>query len=170
VPDVGPLDALIPIAIATNCRTDVHFLKGEYPVARGLTIGHEPAAPRESWALPEGQRVTAGAITPSGHSAACQCGQSLQDGHGSPHGWKAMGGWKSGKMIDGAQAEYLLVPDAMGNLAPVPDSLTDEQVLMCPDIMSTGFTVRKMPTSALAILLQSSPRGRLVFALQRGQS
>jgi threonine dehydrogenase-like Zn-dependent dehydrogenase len=28
----------------------------------------------------------------------------------------------------------------MVNLAPVPDDLTDEQVLMCPDIMSTGFS------------------------------
>jgi threonine dehydrogenase-like Zn-dependent dehydrogenase len=27
----------------------------------------------------------------------------------------------------------------MVNLAPVPTTLTDEQVLMCPDIMSTGF-------------------------------
>jgi threonine dehydrogenase-like Zn-dependent dehydrogenase len=50
-----------------------------------------------------------------------------------------MGGWRFGNTVDGAQAEYLLVPDAMANLAPVPDGLTDEQVLMCPDIMSTGF-------------------------------
>ena len=50
-----------------------------------------------------------------------------------------MGGWRFGNTIDGAQAEYLLVPDAMANLSPVPDGLTDEQVLMCPDIMSTGF-------------------------------
>ena len=42
-------------------------------------------------------------------------------------------------MIDGTQAEYVLVPDAQANLAPIPDGLTDEQVLMCPDIMSTGF-------------------------------
>jgi threonine dehydrogenase-like Zn-dependent dehydrogenase len=56
------------------------------------------------------------------------------------HGWKAMGGWRFGNTIDGAQAEYLLVPDAMANLAPIPDGLTDEQVLMCPDIMSTGFS------------------------------
>jgi alcohol dehydrogenase len=28
----------------------------------------------------------------------------------------------------------------MANLCPVPDGLTDEQVLMCPDIMSTGFS------------------------------
>jgi len=33
----------------------------------------------------------------------------------------------------------VLVPDAQANLAPIPDGLTDEQVLMCPDIMSTGF-------------------------------
>lgn len=51
-----------------------------------------------------------------------------------------MGGWRFGNTIDGAQAEYLLVPDAMTNLALVPDNLTDEQVLMCPDIMSTGFS------------------------------
>ncbi|MFO1075762.1 MAG: zinc-binding dehydrogenase, partial [Geminicoccaceae bacterium] len=42
--------------------------------------------------------------------------------------------------IDGTQAEYVLVPDAMANLAVVPDELSDEQVLMCPDIMSTGFS------------------------------
>ncbi|HGW3586617.1 TPA: zinc-binding dehydrogenase [Serratia marcescens] len=37
------------------------------------------------------------------------------------------------------QAEYVLVPDAEANLALIPDGLTDEQVLMCPDVMSTGF-------------------------------
>ena len=87
----------------------------------------------------EGQRVIAGAITPSGHSDACLCGCHSQDGAGTEHGWKPIGGWKFGNTIDGCQAEYVLVPDAMANLAPVPDGLTDEQVLMCPDIMSTGF-------------------------------
>jgi alcohol dehydrogenase len=84
--------------------------------------------------------VIAGAITPSGHSNACQCGRCSQDGPGTRHGWKAMGGWKFGNTIDGCQAEYVLVPDAVANLAPVPDALLDEQVLMCPDIMSTGFS------------------------------
>jgi threonine dehydrogenase-like Zn-dependent dehydrogenase len=50
-----------------------------------------------------------------------------------------MGGWRFGNTIDGCQAEFVLVPFAEANLAPVPDDLTDEQVLMCPDIMSTGF-------------------------------
>lgn len=88
----------------------------------------------------EGQRVIAGAICTSGHSNAALCGCHAQDGPGTKHGWKGMGGWKFGNTIDGSQAEYVLVPDAMANLAPVPDGLADEQVLMCPDIMSTGFS------------------------------
>ncbi len=145
VPDVGPLDALMRITTTTICGTDVHILKGEYPVARGLTIGHEPVGVIEKLGksvtgYKEGQRVIAGAITPSGISNACQCGCSSQDGAGTRHGWKPMGGWRFGNTIDGCQAEYVLVPDAMANLSPVPDTLTDEQVLMCPDIMSTGFS------------------------------
>ena len=145
IPDVGPLDALMRVTTTTICGTDVHILKGEYPVARGLTIGHEPVGVIEKLGSAvkgyrEGQRVIAGAITPSGWSNACLCGTCSQDGAGTAHGWKPMGGWKFGNTIDGCQAEYVLVPDAMVNLAPVPDGLTDEQVLMCPDIMSTGFS------------------------------
>ena len=145
IPDVGPLDALIKITTTTICGTDVHILKGEYPVARGLTVGHEPVGVIHKLGSAvqgyrEGQRVIAGAITPSGWSNACQCGCASQDGAGTEHGWKPLGGWRFGNTIDGSQAEYLLVPDAMNNLAAVPDELSDEQVLMCPDIMSTGLS------------------------------
>lgn len=145
IPDVGPLDALVRITTTTICGTDIHILRGEYPVARGLTIGHEPVGVIEKLGsavrgYSEGQRVIAGAICTSGHSNAALCGCHAQDGPGTNHGWKGMGGWKFGNTIDGSQAEYVLVPDAMANLAPVPDGLADEQVLMCPDIMSTGFS------------------------------
>jgi alcohol dehydrogenase len=145
IPDIGPLDALIKITTTTICGTDVHILKGEYPVAKNLTIGHEPVGIIEKLGsavtgYSEGQRVIAGAITPTGTSYASLCGFHSQCGGQNGQGWKAMGGWRFGNTIDGAQAEYLRVPDAMANLAPVPDGLTDEQVLMCPDIMSTGFS------------------------------
>ena len=144
IPDVGPLDALVRVTTTTICGTDVHILKGEYPVAKGLTVGHEPVGVIEKLGSAvtgyrEGQRVIAGAITPSGHSHASLDGDHAQDGAGTRHGWKPIGGWKFGNTIDGCQAEYVRVPDAMANLAPIPDGLTDEQVLMCPDIMSTGF-------------------------------
>ena len=144
VPAVGPSDALVKVTTTTICGTDIHILKGEYPVAPGLTVGHEPVGVIEKLGSAvvgyrEGQRVIAGAITPSGWSNACLCGFCSQDGAASAHGWKPAGGWKFGNTIDGCQAEYVLVPDAMANLAPIPDGLSDEQVLMCPDIMSTGF-------------------------------
>jgi alcohol dehydrogenase len=144
LPEIGPLDALIKITTTTICGTDVHILKGEYPVARGLTVGHEPVGVIEKLGsavqgFAEGQRVIAGAITPSGWSNACLCGFCSQDGAGTAHGWKPLGGWRLGNTLDGCQAEYVRVPDAMANLAVVPDELSDEQVLMCPDIMSTGF-------------------------------
>ena len=119
-------------------------MKAAIFVEKGLTIGHEPVGVIEKLGsevkgFREGQRVIAGAITPSGWSNACLCGFCSQDGAGTKHGWKAIGGWKFGNTIDGCQAEYVRVPDAMANLAPVDDALSDEQVLMCPDIMSTGF-------------------------------
>ncbi|MCA3183215.1 MAG: alcohol dehydrogenase catalytic domain-containing protein, partial [Cupriavidus sp.] len=144
IPDVGPGDALVRITTTTICGTDIHILKGEYPVASGLTIGHEPVGiiarlGSGVTGYQEGQRVIAGAICPSFHSYACQDGCAAQDGGAQAHGYKSIGGWRFGNTIDGTQAEYVLVPDAQANLAPIPAGLTDEQVLMCPDIMSTGF-------------------------------
>ena len=151
IPDVGPNDALLRITLTTICGTDVHILKGEYPVAKGLTVGHEPVGVIEKLGsavagYQEGQRVIAGAICPNFNSYAAQDGAPSQDGsylvasgRCGCHGYKATAGWRFGNLIDGTQAEYVLVPDAQANLAPIPDGLTDEQVLMCPDIMSTGF-------------------------------
>lgn len=139
IPEVGPTDALIRITTTTICGTDVHILKGEYPVKSGLTVGHEPVGTIEKLGSAVagyklGQRVIAGAITPCGQCHSCF------EGHHSQCGGKPLGGWQFGNTIDGSQAEFLLVPNAMANLAPVPDHLTDEEVLMCPDIMSTGFS------------------------------
>lgn len=151
IPDVGPNDALIRITTTTICGSDVHILKGEYPIAKGLTVGHEPVGVIEKLGsavagYKEGQRVLAGAICPNFNSYAAMDGFPSQDGsyliskhQCGHHGYKPTAGWRFGNMIDGAQAEYVLVPDAQANLAPIPDGLTDEQVLMCPDIMSTGF-------------------------------
>ena len=139
IPKPKPGEVLIKITTTTICGTDVHILKGEYPVKSGLTLGHEPVgviaalgAGVTGYEL--GQRVIAGAICPCGQCYSCL------DHHPAQCGGKPMGGWRFGNQIDGAQAEYLIVPDAMANLAPIPDHLTDEQVLMCPDIMSTGFS------------------------------
>jgi threonine dehydrogenase-like Zn-dependent dehydrogenase len=142
VPGIG--EALVRVTLTTICGTDVHILKGEYPVRQGLIVGHEPVGVIEELGpriigFGRGDRVIVGAITPCGQCRACLSGDASQCGHGGD-GYEAVGGWRFGNTIDGCQAEYLLVPDAQANLARIPDGLTDEDVLLCPDIMSTGFS------------------------------
>jgi len=134
--------AVIRVTLTTICGTDLHILRGEYPVKPGLIIGHEPVGVIEE--LGEGvagykigDRVLVGAITPCGQCLACLSGHHSQCGRGE--GYKAAGGWRFGNTIHGAQAEYLLVPDAQANLARIPDDLRDEQVVLLADIASTGF-------------------------------
>jgi threonine dehydrogenase-like Zn-dependent dehydrogenase len=143
-PRPGPGEALVRITVTTICGTDVHILRGEYPVKPGLTIGHEPVGRVESVGVgvsgySPGDRVVVGAITPCGRCRACLSGDGAQCDHGGD-GVRTMGGWRFGNTINGCQAQYVVVPDAQTNLARIPDDLADEDVLMCPDIMSTGFS------------------------------
>ena len=142
-PRPGPAEAVIRVTLTTICGTDLHIVRGEYPVAPGLIIGHEPVGVIEE--LGEavtgyeiGDRVLVGAITPCGQCRGCLSGHSSQCGHGE--GYEALGGWRFGNTINGAQAEYLRVPYAQANLAKIPDELTDEQVVLLADIASTGFS------------------------------
>jgi threonine dehydrogenase-like Zn-dependent dehydrogenase len=141
-PQAGAGEAVIRVTLTTICGTDLHIQKGEYPVAPGLVIGHEPVGVIEELGAGVtgyqlGDRVLIGAITPCGQCRACLSGHSSQCGHGE--GYEALGGWRFGNTINGAQAEFLLVPYAQANLAKIPDELTDEQVVLLADIASTGF-------------------------------
>lgn len=138
IPRPGPGEAVIRVTLTTICGTDLHILKGEYPVKPGLVIGHEPVGVIHELGLgvagySVGERVLVGAITPCGQCNYCLSGEWSQCGG-------PIGGWKFGNTINGAQAEYLLVPSAQANLAKIPDDLADEQVVLLADIASTGIS------------------------------
>ena len=92
-PTPGPGEAVIRITTTTICGTDVHIVRGEYPVAPGLVLGHEPVGvidalgPGLDDLYAVGQRVIAGAITPCGQCFFCLNGASSQCGG-------AVGGWR----------------------------------------------------------------------------
>src|ERR1700745_1839376 len=141
-PHAGPGEAVIRITLTTICGTDLHILRGEYAVTAGLILGHEPVGVIEELgegvsSYKIGDRVLVGAITPCGQCRACLSGQWAPCGHGE--GIEAIGGWRFGNTMNGAQAEYLLVPDAQANLAKIPNDLTDEQGGRLADIASTGI-------------------------------
>ena len=136
-------DAILRVTLTTICGTDLHIVRGEYPVQPGLVIGHEPVGVivelgEAVTGYRVGDRVLVGAITPCGQCRACLSGHAAQCGHGG--GYQAIGGWRMGNTIDGAQAEYVRIPYAQANLAKIPDGLSDEQVVLLADIASTGFS------------------------------
>jgi len=142
-PSAGVGEAVIKITLTTICGTDLHILRGEYPVKPGLIIGHEPVGIIEELGsgvtgYAVGDRVLVGAITPCGQCRGCLSGHLSQCGHGD--GYEAIGGWRFGNTINGSQAEYLLVPYAQANLTKIPDGVSDEQVVLLADIASTGFS------------------------------
>jgi alcohol dehydrogenase len=141
-PSPGVSEAVIRVTLTTICGTDLHIVRGEYPVKPGLIIGHEPVGVIDELGVGVtgfnlGDRVLVGAITPCGQCRACLSGHLAQCGHGD--GYEAIGGWQFGNTINGAQAEYLLVPHAQANLAKIPQELSDEDVVLLADIASTGF-------------------------------
>lgn len=139
MPKAGYGEAVIRVTLTTICGTDVHILKGEYPIKPGLIVGHEAVGVIHDLGpgvsdYKVGDRVLVGAITPCGQCFSCLAGDWSQCG-GVP-----IGGWKFGNTINGSQAEYLLVPFAEANMAKIPEGLRDEQVILLADIASTGFS------------------------------
>jgi threonine dehydrogenase-like Zn-dependent dehydrogenase len=143
VPHAGPGEAVIQVTLTTICGTDLHIVRGEYPVSEGRIIGHEPVGivaelGEGVTGFQPGDRVLVGAITPCGQCRACLSGHPSQCGENE--GYRALGGWRLGNTIHGAQAQFVRIPHAQANLTPIPDDLNDEQVVLLSDIASTGFS------------------------------
>ena len=90
----GVGEAVLRITLTTICGTDLHILRGEYPVKSGLVIGHEPVGVITELGpgvtgYAVGDRVLVGAITPCGQCQAGLSGHLSQCGHGS--GYQALG-------------------------------------------------------------------------------
>ncbi len=129
---------LRPIAV-TPCSSDVHLVfGGGSPKEPNLILGHESIAEVISVGqnvrdFKAGDRVAVPAITPDWHE------KSIAEGN-LAHAGKPFSGHQFGRTSPGVFAERYFVPDADMNLAKIPQGVTDEQALMCVDVMTTGFT------------------------------
>jgi len=71
MPRAGYGEAVIRVTLTTICGTDLHIVRGEYPVKPGLILGHEPVGVIHEVGpgvngYEVGERVLVGAITPCG--------------------------------------------------------------------------------------------------------
>ena len=132
-------DAIVRVDAVTICGSDLHILKGDVPeVVDGLILGHEAVGTVESVGasvknVKVGDHVLVSCITACGACRFCREGRYGQCLGG--------GGWILGHLINGTQAEYVRVPFADTSTYPVPDGVSDEDVLMVADILPTSYEV-----------------------------
>ncbi len=140
VPKAGFGEAVLKVKMASMCGTDLHVLKGEIPVKAPITLGHEFVGEINelgggTTGYKVGERVVVSSATPCG-----QCEDCLSTLNGKTcFALGGLGGFAFSNTIDGAHAEYIRVPFAQANMAKIPKELTDEQVLLVGDTMSTGM-------------------------------
>ena len=142
VPDAAlhdPTDAVVAVDAVTICGTDLHILNGDVPeVQPGRILGHEAVGTVTAIGsgvhrVAVGDRVLVSCISACGSCRYCRVGSYGQCLGG--------GGWILGHLIDGVQAEQVRVPFVDTSTHPIPNGVSDEQMLMLADILPTSYEV-----------------------------
>lgn len=159
VPDpkiLNPRDAIVKITSTAICGSDLHLYNGYNPtMQKGDILGHEfMGEVVELGSAVKNVKIGARVVVPftisCGSCFFCQRDLSSLCDNSNPNAWmpeKAMGHSPSGLFgyshltggYAGGQAEYARVPFADVGLFPIPDGLTDEQVIFLTDIFPTGY-------------------------------
>ncbi len=165
VPDLGPGDALVRTTAALVCTSDAHTVHGAIGERENLTLGHEAVGVVEEVGpgveeVRPGDRVVVGAITPCFRCDNCQRGYTSQCR-------EALGGWKFANVKDGVFADCFHVNAADANLAPIPESISDEEAAYCCDMLSTGFAGAEnaqIPMGGTVAVFAQGPVGLMATA------
>ena len=135
-----PGDALVKVTTTAICGSDLHVINGRIPgMSPGGILGHEfigvvEAVTAEVTRFAEGERVLGSFMIPCGHCWYCnrrlysRCPDNRVFGYGAFLG-----------DVNGAQAEYVRVPNADLALHAVDPAMSDERALFAGDIFTTAY-------------------------------
>jgi threonine dehydrogenase-like Zn-dependent dehydrogenase len=141
-----PADVLLRVDRAAICGTDLHPYSGRMELEDGVVLGHEYLGTIEAKGdgvtqFEEGERVVGSFFVACGKCWFCRRGTPMKC-----MGIRVFGmGFAMGD-LQGAQSEYVRVPEADLTLRKIPDDggLGDEDLLFVGDILTTGYdAVRK---------------------------
>lgn len=177
VPDpvlVEPGDALVRVAVAGICGSDLHpYFGRERGLDRGTVMGHEflgdvVEVGSGVRSFRPGDRVVAPFSTSCGACFYCRAGLTARCASGQLFGWV-----QEGSGLHGAQAELVRVPLADGTLVAVPEGLDAAVALLAGDILSTaafGADLAGVGQGDLVVVVGCGPVGLLAVraALERG--
>lgn len=163
-PEPGAGEALVRVEACGVCGTDRHILRGDYPAALPVTLGHEFAgtivamgASGPDTGLTVGTRVAVDPNIACGRCPACRRGDvTLCERRVA-----------LGVDLDGGLAEYALVPAAQAY--PLPDGVPAEWGALCEPL---ACCLRALDLAAIApgmrvVILGGGVIGQLMTQLAR---
>jgi alcohol dehydrogenase len=131
-----PKDVIGKVTLAAICTSDVHMVHGHIPTAQfPRIVGHEFCVEiveigSDVKRLKPGMRCV---VFP-----AVFCGQCKMCKSGMPGLCEKYGIFGVGE-LDGSQAEYVRIPKAENFCIPIPSGLNEEDVILVPDMLATGW-------------------------------
>lgn len=134
-----PEDAILKVSAAGLCGSDLHPYRGHLKCPPDFILGHEFVGEivekgKGVTNYKVGDRVVVPFYTACQDCFYCKRGQASR----CPKG-ELFGNSVPANTIDGGQAEYVRVPLAQTTLAPVPDGIPEEMLVLMADIFPTGF-------------------------------
>lgn len=140
--DLAPTDALIRVERTAICGTDLHPYEGEMEIEEGVILGHEflgevVAIGDAVRSVNVGDRATAACATSCGNCYHCRKHEP-----GSCVGKRMFGMGIALGDLQGAQTEFVVVPDADRNIRTIPPDAPDDlldDLLFVGDIITTGY-------------------------------
>jgi threonine dehydrogenase-like Zn-dependent dehydrogenase len=181
-------DIVLRVTATAICGSDLHLYRGKVPgLEEGDVLGHEFMGVVEETGpsvtqVKRGDRVVVPFVIACGNCFFCDrtlfsaC-ETTNPGPGTAMNRKTL---RSGAGLfgfthlnggyAGGQAEYVRVPKANTGPLPIPDALSDAQVLFLSDILPTGYqavlNAQVAPGSTLAIF-GAGPVGLMAAACAR---
>ncbi|HVF54042.1 MAG TPA: alcohol dehydrogenase catalytic domain-containing protein [Actinomycetota bacterium] len=165
-----PRDAIVKVSRSSICGSDLHLLNGKTPGMReGGIIGHEFVG--NVFEFGEGVRNLHqdGRVLGSFLIACGRCSQCALERFNHCKDRRALGLGPLTGDLDGAQAEYVRVPNADMNLKPLTgvfSALSDEQALFGGDILTTGFyaaALSQIKKDQTVVVVGAGPVGMFSF-------
>jgi alcohol dehydrogenase len=138
----GPGDAVVAVAMAGLCGSDLHPYLGREPARAGVVPGHEVvgevvAVGADVHRVAPGDRVVVPFSLSCGRCRPCRTGLTSRCDGARLLGWGDPD--PSGTVLDGGQASLVRIPMADGSLVPLDDRIDDRTALLLADAMPTGW-------------------------------